>query len=593
MIRSLQGYRLLRTGSMEMLYARGEIRRIMVGNVHVLQAIYGAVRDRNWGTVPFRILSEDLEEQGDGFRLSMTKEYLQHDIHFNADIRIEFRNNKLVYSYEGRALRSFLKNRIGLNVLHPVETCKGGAAEVIHPDGTRSEGAFPRAISPEQPFRNIGGMRWYPGNAVEAQLEFLGEIFEMEDQRNWTDHSFKIYGTPLELPFPEMIHEGSTISQQVILTTRQRSCSIAVAGSKPVVLSFHPAEWFPIPALGVAATSDLIPITPEEATLIARLPLRHYRADLQLYSENWSEHLERAIKEHTRLGFSLELALQVEEHQEKELNKLLDILRSVKPFISSILLFNREHLSPGALLERVIPLIRRALPGIPTGGGTNTNFAELNRNRPLHAGLLDFISFAICPQVHASDDLTLLENLPAQHEVVQEANRIFGLPVSVHALTLDQRFNAVATEHPGRPAGNPHSDPRQHSAFGASWTLGSLMELARAGTRSVTYYESCGSGGLIPRRTDPEGQREVYRLFEALPGKTGILISPLHSSHPLVAIGAMFHGPEGNILILANPHPTPVEIHIQGLQDKGPEKKILEACSLSIEEYDGMLSPPV
>ena len=31
---------------------------------------------------------------------------------------------------------------------------------------------------------------------------FNGETFEMEDQRNWTDASFKTYCTPLSLPYP-------------------------------------------------------------------------------------------------------------------------------------------------------------------------------------------------------------------------------------------------------------------------------------------------------------------------------------------------------------------------------------------------------
>ena len=35
-----------------------------------------------------------------------------------------------------------------------------------------------------------------------ANVAFDGDIFEMEDQRNWTDASYKIYSTPLRLPFP-------------------------------------------------------------------------------------------------------------------------------------------------------------------------------------------------------------------------------------------------------------------------------------------------------------------------------------------------------------------------------------------------------
>jgi hypothetical protein len=37
----------------------------------------------------------------------------------------------------------------------------------------------------------------------------------MEDQRNWTDASFKSYGTPLELPHPVEISEGTRVKQSV------------------------------------------------------------------------------------------------------------------------------------------------------------------------------------------------------------------------------------------------------------------------------------------------------------------------------------------------------------------------------------------
>ena len=39
-----------------------------------------------------------------------------------------------------------------------------------------------------------------------------GETFETEDQRNWSDASFKTYGTPLHLPFPVEVEEGTRVA---------------------------------------------------------------------------------------------------------------------------------------------------------------------------------------------------------------------------------------------------------------------------------------------------------------------------------------------------------------------------------------------
>ncbi len=33
-------------------------------------------------------------------------------------------------------------------------------------------------------------MAWEPAAGIEATLQFTGEIFETEDQRNWTDASY-------------------------------------------------------------------------------------------------------------------------------------------------------------------------------------------------------------------------------------------------------------------------------------------------------------------------------------------------------------------------------------------------------------------
>src|SRR5690349_22238810 len=52
-----------------------------------------------------------------------------------------------------------------------------------------------------------------PGISAECRME--GDTFEMEDQRNWTDASYKTYVRPLGLPFPYRLSAGETIEQAV------------------------------------------------------------------------------------------------------------------------------------------------------------------------------------------------------------------------------------------------------------------------------------------------------------------------------------------------------------------------------------------
>ena len=49
------------------------------------------------------------------------------------------------------------------------------------------------------------------------ELRFGGELFEMEDQRNWTDASYKTYCTPLHLPYPVELAAGERVIQSVTL----------------------------------------------------------------------------------------------------------------------------------------------------------------------------------------------------------------------------------------------------------------------------------------------------------------------------------------------------------------------------------------
>ena len=54
----------------------------------------------------------------------------------------------------------------------------------------------------------------------EIVIRFEGDLWEMEDQRNWTDASYKTYSTPLRLPYPVEIHEGDRVWQRVTIEAR-------------------------------------------------------------------------------------------------------------------------------------------------------------------------------------------------------------------------------------------------------------------------------------------------------------------------------------------------------------------------------------
>ena len=93
----------------------------------------------------------------------------------------------------------------------------GAACVVRHTDGTDETGALPDAISPHQPFFDIAAITHEVAPGVRATVEFAGDVFEMEDQRNWIDASYKTYSTPLDLPQPVEVTAGTRVHQTVTL----------------------------------------------------------------------------------------------------------------------------------------------------------------------------------------------------------------------------------------------------------------------------------------------------------------------------------------------------------------------------------------
>ena len=193
----------LRAGPLTMLLdpETAFLRRICLGNIEILRGIYGAVRDRNWGTVEPVLSGLAVESAEDGFHVRFTCVCRRAEIHYGWEGEISGNDAGMVaYRMRGEARSTFLRNRIGLCVLHPIAECAGRPCIVRFQDGSVLLGDFPRDIAPQQPFKNLQTLAHELLPGLRAQVRFEGEIFEMEDQRNWSDASFKTYGTPLALP---------------------------------------------------------------------------------------------------------------------------------------------------------------------------------------------------------------------------------------------------------------------------------------------------------------------------------------------------------------------------------------------------------
>src|SRR4030095_331083 len=182
----------------------GFLRYVRLGDHEVVRAIYGAIRDEHWATIPPRLSNIDAKIEANSFRIEFEVHCQRKSVDYHWQGTIVGENSgQIRYGFEGESRSSLRRSRSGPCLHHPITECAGKPCVVEHVDGLEEKGGFPRSISPNQPFFDIRAIACEVATTgVTAEIRFAGDVFEMEDQRNWTDASFKTYSTPLRLPLP-------------------------------------------------------------------------------------------------------------------------------------------------------------------------------------------------------------------------------------------------------------------------------------------------------------------------------------------------------------------------------------------------------
>lgn len=533
-----------------MVYEEGGIRSIRMGEIEILRRIYVAIRDRDWGTVQPRFFDVKMQVQDSSFLITYQVENQQDGINFAWEGKLHGKEDgSISFTMDGHARTTFWKNRIGFCVLCPAG-CAGRNTTIEHTDGIIKKVQFPVDIcsnQPVMPFTNLCAISQNFDRDGRFKVRFEGDVFEMEDQRLWTDASFKIYCTPLSRPYPAEIQAGTCVSQSIQVEahppkSRSGRWITLPSNERSAVVSLrYPDAWGKLPEIGLGVASHDDPLTAGEIKRLQALHLNHLRVDLQLTHPDHATRLRRASLEAEGLEVRLEIALLVTaEKCEEELTMLRNLVIELQPSVCRWLVYPaREIYTGGSPTELVLRAARKYLqdyrPGIPFTAGTNTDYIFLKRSPP-PVEWMEQVCIAMNPQVHAFDNLSLVETLEAQPMVVESARRLAnGLPVVVSPVTMKPRFNPYATGSvPATPSGllPPQVDPRQASLFGAGWTLGSLRAMVTSKVESATYFETTGWRGVMERETGSP----LPEVFSSQPGD----IFPLY--HILADVGEFKDG---------------------------------------------------
>jgi D-apionolactonase len=521
-------------GPLSLEVVNGVARALRWHGTEVVRAVDCPIRDESWATYPAQSPEENSESRADEFNFE--RSYVVAGGALSCRLVFVGRSDGFFRaSAELTVNRDFRTNRAGFAVLHPIATVAGTPLTVVCSDGVSTLAEFPRMISPVQPVVDIAGLI-YSVQGINVTITFSGETFEMEDQRNWTDASFKTYCRPLSRPAPYLLAAGDTVRQEIEIQLTGGSAQLADAFTGVVTNTLglsRTGESVPVVSLALDATS----LPSKDESSIARL-LAPRILQLRVTPESVDRVLDSA--QALIAGDRPEIELEIVLPQDRQID---DSLELVAKRCSRVGLQPARVIAlPEAYLRSYQPTgpwpvgptphdaalaARSRFPAALIGGGVLTNFAELNRCRP-DMSVCNYITHGATAIVHAADDRSVMESLEGLSQVFASARALAGLG--------DYRLGLVSIGMRSNPYGpdmvaNPDQirlpmagiDPRQRGLFAAAWAIGAVAATEQHGISSMALAALVGPLGIIYRRAawpqpmyDQRPSAAIYPLFHVI-----------------------------------------------------------------------------
>ncbi|WP_158814641.1 hypothetical protein [Methylocapsa sp. S129] len=566
--------RMLRAGELAAELEAGNLRYIRFGGIEMIRAISFIVRDKNWGTYNPVVSDLKITEERESFRLvyqAIAKDETQ-EFHYTAEI-VGHSNGALRFHAHGRAITDFVTNRTGFVVLHPIGELAGKEALLVDVEGKSVETRFPELIDPVQPMMNLRSIRhaFAPGATVECRME--GDAYEMEDQRNWTDASYKTYVRPLARPWPYALSAGMPLDQTVTLTVSGKP---AVRTGASTAISVRVEEHVgAVPSLGLGLDPDDAETALIHAEALASVGASHLICHFDPRRGHDRNSLQRSLEAATALGATPWLEAVVTEvgdfaQELAALGKTVGELGSPFPVVLVSPASDMKCTLPGSdwppcpPADQLYRAARLAFPHAKLGGGMFSYFTELNRKRP-PLDDLDFVSFTTSALVHAGDDRSVTEGLESLPHIARSVRGFTGdRPYAVGPSAIGMRDNPYGAA----PMANPHNvrqamnrnDPRQRGLLGAAWSLAYFAHFARGGAQAIALGGAVGPFGLVHSpATYPQpwfdqhgGLLPAFHVLRGLARLKGRRLRRVEISAPREIQAIAASGPGGEEIWLAN-----------------------------------------
>ena len=586
--------RTLAAGALTASLDAGKLRWIRYGGTEALRGLAFVVRGSGWETYAPEITNLEIEEGAGGFRVGYDARIASPDgvLAYRADI-VADDERSLVFTVEFEPETEFRTSRTGFVALHPVEGVAGEACSITHSDGTVEETAFPGLIMPLQPFFDISAMRHQVSPGVWLNCRFEGaDPWETEDQRNWTDASYKTYYRPLALPYPYPLAAGERLRQVATLTFEGRaaSASVGAGGDAAIEIALGGETGTQMPEIGLGVANLEREHLGHGLDLLKALGPGHVVCECDPRDEHAADALAagRSLAEALGADVVLEITVPCERPVLDEMAVAAEIAGraglkpdAIVPEQARLLKFTLEKIPALGIpdFDEVYDAARAAFPGVRLGGGVFTNFTELNRNVAAPA-LFDFLTHSTCAVVHEPDDRSVMETLQTLPDIVASAKAwAGGKPYRIAPSAIGMRFNPYGPDvhqnaDNGRYSFN-RQDPRHRALLGAAFTLGYAARVAPLGIEALALGQPSGALGMVYRRTehpqpwfdDLEGPAVVplYHIVAALAEAKGAAVRAVTSADATRVLGLAYENGDGTLLWLTNLTPQTQAVSVSGL----------------------------
>ena len=196
--------------------AREAIRNIRYEGVQLVDLLYTAIRPLDWSTLKADEYSADVQIIGSDCVITIT-ELFAGALAAQAKITLS-KQNTFSVDYELKGLAEYQVSRWG--VCFCLNTADWMGSSVVSSGNTYS---LAQDISPQRVVDGViqglfpasDEMHFLAPDKRSLKVVSTGKVMEAEDQRNWTDNTYKIYSGSLSEPFPFLTSAGSIWKQSV------------------------------------------------------------------------------------------------------------------------------------------------------------------------------------------------------------------------------------------------------------------------------------------------------------------------------------------------------------------------------------------